>query len=201
MDNNEKMIKLFNDFLDDEDMIKYISHYYDKATPRDCFNKEAIENIELNIRFFQDIPLDRLEDVFICLTEIFHEYDVCRQSEIMNNMIIEYLPIYNKKPMQQLNEDIKKIKDFKEVFSRIVNFTEIHNEIPNINNVLNRILKDLESKEFKIIKKHKYYKPQKITKTEFKNFFKNVRNNFNLQNVSHLEKSLVDGFTSYISSK
>lgn len=198
---DEKLIKIFNDFLDDEVIMKYISHYYDISTPRGCFNKEAIETIERNIKFFQDIPNNKLENVLICLTEIFQEYDVNNQNEVFARMINDSVSIYDKKPVVKLNQDIKTIKNFKEMFSRIAGFTEISKEVPNINNVLNRILNDLEKKEFKIINKSKYYRPSKITKKEFKIFFKRVRNTFDLKNVSLEEKEMVDKFTSYMATK
>lgn len=192
MNNDEELITIFNDFLDDESLVKYINRFYDLASPRSFFNEEAIDNIEINIKFFRDIPKDRLIDVFICLTEKFHEYDVHNQGKQFTNMINEHLNTYRRKPSVQIKQDIETIENFKKVFSRITSLTDIEKEVPNLNDVLNKILHDLRTKEFNVINKQKYYRPKEMSKTELKNFLENVRKHFNLKGVVREEKEIID---------
>lgn len=179
MNSDEELITIFNDF----------------------FNEEAIENIEINIKFFRDIPKDRLIDVFICLTEKLHQYDVHNQEKQFTSMINEYLQIYKQKPSIKLKQDIETIKKFKEVFSRITSFTDIEKEVPNLNSTLNKVLHDLETKEFNIISRQKYYRPKEVSKTEMRDFLKSIREHFSLKGVSLEEKQILDSFISYIKTK
>jgi len=201
MTNNEELIKRFNDFLDDTEMIKYIDRYYDLKRPRECFNKEAVESIELNIKFFKDIPKERLEGIFICLAEIFHEYNVSSQNEEFCRLINDYkLKRYKKKPSLQISEDLNIIKRFKETFRRISSI-ETKKDLPNLYKVLDKITKDLEDKDFNIIDKSKYYRPERPNKKQFKEFFKVIRKKFNLKGVSLEEQQMINSFTSYIAVK
>lgn len=125
----------------------------------------------------------------------------------------------DKKPTIIIQEDLKTIKDFQK---QIINFQQMaerlygskskktdewhflnipkeifdtytKNKIIIQNN--EKLIKDLENKEFKIISKYNYYEFKNPSKTPIKEYLINIRREYSLKNVSQIESDLIKGLT------
>ena len=220
MDNQE----ILDSLLNGSDLFKD----NDEEILRDYISVKSIEAIELNMNFFTDIPKADTREVFGDLLSLIFKYEqelyyayfpmnvMIRkrrkiQKETPNKQIKLFDLVSNKKkeirPISKINQDLKLLKKYKNMLDRLFNSSQkvdkfitinVHNDIHTLYEINNKLIEDLEKKEFEIIKRDNYYDVDVPSKIEIKNFLKNIKSKYSLKNVSLDEKHLLDNILSNV---
>ena len=220
MDNQE----ILDSLLNGSDLFKD----NDEEILRDYISVKSIEAIELNMNFFTDIPKADTREVFGDLLSLIFKYEqelyyayfpmnvMIRkrrkiQKETPNKQIKLFDLVSNKKkeirPISKINQDLKLLKKYKNMLDRLFNSSQkvdkfitinVHNDIHTLYEINNKLIEDLEKKEFEIIKSDNYYDVEVPSKIEIKNFLKNIKSKYSLKNVSLDEKHLHDNILSNV---
>ena len=180
------------------------------------------------MNFFTDIPKADTREVFGDLLSLIFKYEqelyyayfpmnvMIRkrrktQKETPNKQIKLFDLVSNKKkeirPISKINQDLKLLKKYKNMLDRLFNSSQkvdkfitinVHNDIHTLYEIDNKLIEDLEKKEFEIIKRDNYYDVDVPSKIEIKNFLKNIKSKYSLKNVSLDEKHLLDNILSNV---
>lgn len=189
-------------------------------TLRDYLEDKTIKAIEDNIIFFDDIPKNELSQVFEELLEILFRYDTNKRSLVTSKQFSEIEKIIKeidkgtnlfhdyisnepeKKPINQLKQDITTIQKYQLMIERLYGgtskkddtyiFINIPTEISQTYQTNKKIIIDLETRVFEIIPRRKYYPTKKQTKTEIKIFLDDLVVKYNLKNITDYKKPLID---------
>jgi len=166
---------------------------------KDYISKENIRTIENNISFFEDIPEQDLEEIFIKLIELVYEYTTPKINKKMGDMARKFKLTNqdNTKPIRKIEKDLKIMQDYQDMIIRLYGingriFITPPKEIKEIYEQNNKMIDDLKSKKFKIISKYKYYDTFNPSKKEIKEFLQEIKDKYKLQNISLAQKQLID---------
>lgn len=175
---------------------------------RDYFDEKSIEAIELNIDFFEGIPQEDLKDILETVLHILYEY-LCevRRDDDLSTLNLLSLSKQDKptkyeilKPTQKIKKVLIVLKNYQSMVENCFgtigkdgkcNFINPPKELYANYKNNQKIIDDLEKKEFKLISKYKFYKLKKADKTMMKHFLKDIRKKYNLKTSLH-EKELID---------
>ncbi len=219
MDNQE----ILDSLLDGSDLFKD----NDEEILRDYISKKSIEAVELNMNFFTDIPETDIREVFEDLLSLIFKYErelyyayspinmmtrnsVKIQKKTPNKQIKLFDLFQNKKkevrPIEKIKKDLRLLKKYKGMLDRLFNSSHetdefitlnVHSDIHTLYDINNKLIKDLEKKEFEIIRRDTYYNIE-TSKIKIKNFLKNIKSKYSLKNVSLDEKHLIDNILSNV---
>lgn len=178
-------------------LIDLFNKVIDKNNIRDYIEDDTIKAVEDNIKIFENIPKENIENVFENLLEKLFEFDTQKREIEFDTQKRETI-----KPVTQIKQDIKTIQNYQDMIIRLYGAKNKINgsfslfnaptEIKEIYNNNIAILKDLQDKSFKIISKLKYYQSEPITKNDIKEFLNEIVTQYKLKNITLDKKQLID---------
>lgn len=180
---------------------------------RDYISEENLYAVELNIGFFENVPKEDLSKVLEHFLELlfYYEIDLGHYNLDINRRVnkTKILLKIDKPPTRpsiQIERDINLLKAYQEMVHRLYGaenkkdgsyaFLNIPDELYQnyLNNI--KIIDDLEQKKFKLVSKLKYYEMEAPSKTELRNYLKELRMKYNLKGVSLEEDQLIKKLSS-----
>jgi len=106
------------------------------------------------------------------------------------------------KPIRKILKDLKIMKQYRDMIINMYGirhktkdtylFFNMPKEISVVYEQNEKMIKDIEDKEFKIISKYKYYDGFTPSKTKIRDFLEEIKNKYNLRNISLIQKQLID---------
>ncbi|RLA80813.1 MAG: hypothetical protein DRG78_10290 [Epsilonproteobacteria bacterium] len=162
-------------------------------------SKENLTVLEVNIDFFQDIPKSKIRDILIKFIEIIPEYEKIEESDRIFKSIFNTKINHKLKPSKKIEQAIKVIDEYQAIIKDLFfliddkgNFKDENTrQASDIYQFNNRLLDDLNNKEFEVVDRNIFYQ-QTSTKIEIKQFLKDLRETYKLDKVSLSEKQLID---------
>ena len=117
------------------------------------------------------------------------------ENEESSEKLISSIRAKKKKPIIKIKQDLKVLKDYQKTICKLfgikildkkkVMFVSTPENIITIFEDNQKLINDLEAKEFKIISKYNYYDANKTSKSEIISFFNNLKDKYNLRNITY----------------
>ena len=180
-------------------LIDLFNKVIDKNNIRDYIEDDTIKAVEDNIKIFENIPRENIENVFENLLEKLFEFNTQKRNASITLFVQKRETI---KPVTQIKQDIKTIQKYQNMIIRLYGVKNKINgsfslfnaptEIEVIYNNNIAILQDLQDESFKIISNLKYYQSEPITKINIKKFLKDIIAEYKLTNITLDTKQLID---------
>lgn len=169
----------------------------------EILSEKTIMAIEMNLKFFTDIPSDKWEEVFADFFKILYRYNLGIEKEELELTLTKkgFITKIKKKPSDKIKSDIRIIENYQEMLknsfgiqegdknSNNVIFINTPNYIKSIykNNI--RLLTALQNKDEEII--YRYNNPPRVNKNHIKQFLQEIKIKYNLSR-SLDKKELID---------
>ena len=153
------------------------------------FDTELLEDIKSYVTFLDEIPDENIDKIAARLTELIIRY-ISDHAPLTN----ELSPKDNSKGKASriINTDKKNLKKAVSKIETLVGYPiNISDEAKHTLNYLNKLIRELETREFKEINRHLYYQYKEITKADIRSYLTEISKLYSIKNsYNHIEQLL-----------
>lgn len=155
------------------------------------------EHIETYLCFFDSVPDTDKKEVLENFINFIYEYQ-SGKDDFTKEIYESYIPSQKHlKPQREIDKDLNTLKEYAAMLRRLYGLGKgggllmnIPEEVHTALMTTERLISDLENKEFKVIGRSKYFNQKDPTKNDLRAFLKDTYQKYNLKSMD--AKQLLD---------